>query len=85
MQTSVNKISLMQSTYLSQSLSVCLSVHLSVSLRALVVVSCRVRIAVVGSNTPVLRIDNQQNFKIMKISILFKSFISLFYVIRYIL
>ena len=35
--------------------------------------------------TPVLRIDNQQNFKIMKISILFKSFISLFYIIRYIL
>ena len=36
-------------------------------------------------NTPVLRIDNQQNFKIMKISILFKSFISLIYIIRYIL
>ena len=35
--------------------------------------------------SPVLRIDNQQNFKIMKISILFKSFISLFYIIRYIL
>ena len=35
--------------------------------------------------TPVLRIDNQQNFKIMKISILFKSFSSLFYIIRYIL
>ena len=35
--------------------------------------------------TPVLRIDNQQNFKIMKILILLKSFISLFYIIRYIL
>ena len=35
--------------------------------------------------SPVLRIDNQQNFKIMKISILLKSFISLFYIIRYIL
>ena len=34
---------------------------------------------------PVLRIDNQQNFKIMKILILLKSFISLFYIIRYIL
>ena len=34
---------------------------------------------------PVLRIDNQQNFKIVKILILLKSFISLFYVIRYIL
>ena len=37
------------------------------------------------SNAPVLRIDNQQNFKIMKILILLKSFISLFYIIRYIL
>ena len=37
------------------------------------------------SISPVLRIDNQQNFKIMKILILFKSFISLFYIIRYIL
>ena len=36
-------------------------------------------------NTPVLRIDNQQNFKIMKISIVLKSFISVFYIIRYIL
>ena len=35
--------------------------------------------------SPVLRIDNQQNFKIMKILILLKSFISLFYIIRYIL
>ena len=34
---------------------------------------------------PVLRIDNQQNIKIMKILILLKSFISLFYIIRYIL
>ena len=34
---------------------------------------------------PVLRIDNQQNFKIMKILILLKSIISLFYIIRYIL
>ena len=31
---------------------------------------------------PVLRIDNQQNFKIMKILILLESFISLFYRIR---
>ena len=38
-----------------------------------------------GDNSPVLRIDNQQNFKIMKILILLKSFISLFYIIRYIL
>ena len=37
------------------------------------------------SLTPVLRIDNQQNFKIMQILILLKSFISLFYIIRYIL
>ena len=37
------------------------------------------------SFSPVLRIDNQQNFKIMKILILLKSFISLFYIIRYIL
>ena len=36
-------------------------------------------------NSPVLRIDNQQNFKIMKILILLKSFISLFYMIMYIL
>ena len=35
--------------------------------------------------SPVLRIDNQQNFKIMKILILLKSFISLSYIIRYIL
>ena len=35
--------------------------------------------------SPVLRIDNQQNFRIMKILILLKSFISLFYIIRYIL
>ena len=39
----------------------------------------------INSITPVLRIDNQQNFKIMKILILLKSFISLFYIIRYIL
>ena len=38
-----------------------------------------------NSKTPVLRIDNQQNFKIMKILILLKSFISLFHIIRYIL
>ena len=38
----------------------------------------------VASVSPVLRIDNQQNFKIMKILILLKSFISLFYIIRYI-
>ena len=36
-------------------------------------------------HSPVLRIDNQQNFKIMKTLILLKSFISLFYIIRYIL
>ena len=33
--------------------------------------------------SPVLRIDNQQKFKIMKILILLKSFISLFYISRY--